>query len=229
MNLTVINALLDDLGQSGFQLTDQMFEILMVEKWQKPYVRSSFRRQRNLETEMQFVIKPEKKEIASKSYAELKRDSERFSCVLEKLGEQGNHVAITGMTSYTWLTAYLGTVNSASVAVPLDVSLPAEEMCELIHRADAMVFVVDEIRRDVAAIVKERCPKLKYLISMQKEESDEEALFSGNWWKKQRISVRSFLLRRICAPSCLLPEQQEKARGLCLPTGIWQKMQPALI
>ena len=29
-----------------------------------------------------------KKEIASKSYAELKRDSERFSCVLEKLGEQ---------------------------------------------------------------------------------------------------------------------------------------------
>ena len=32
MNLTVINALLDDLGQSGFQLTDQMFEILMVEK-----------------------------------------------------------------------------------------------------------------------------------------------------------------------------------------------------
>lgn len=32
VNLTVINALLDDLGQSGFQLTDQMFEILMVEK-----------------------------------------------------------------------------------------------------------------------------------------------------------------------------------------------------
>lgn len=121
-----------------------------------------------------------KKEIASKSYAELRRDSERFSCVLEKLGEQGNHVAITGMTSYTWLTAYLGTVNSASVAVPLDVSLPAEEMCELIHRADATVFVVDEIRRDVAAIVKERCPKLKYLISMQKEESDEEAL---SFWK----------------------------------------------
>lgn len=106
----------------------------------------------------------------------MKRDSERFSCVLEKLREQGNHVAITGMTSYTWLTAYLGTVNSASVAVPLDVSLPAEEMCELIDRADATVFVVDEIRKDVAAIVKDRCPKLKYLISMQKEKSDEEAL-----------------------------------------------------
>ena len=117
-----------------------------------------------------------KKEIVSKSYTELKRDSERFSCVLDKLGQQGCHVALTGATSYTWLVAYLGIVNSASVAVPLDVSLPAEEMCELIDRADATVFVVDEIRKDVAAIVKDRCPKLKYLISMQKEKSDEEAL-----------------------------------------------------
>lgn len=117
-----------------------------------------------------------KKEVVSKSYTELKRDSERFSCVLDKLGQQGCHVALTGATSYTWLVAYLGIVNSASVAVPLDVSLPAEEMCELIDRADATVFVVDEIRKDVAAIVKARCPKLKYLISMQKEKSDEEAL-----------------------------------------------------
>lgn len=117
-----------------------------------------------------------KKEIVSKSYTELRRDSERFSSVLEKLGQQGGHVALTGVTSYTWLISYLGIVNSASVAVPLDVSLPAEEMCELIDRSDAAVFVVDEIRRDVAAIVKDRCPKLKYLISMQKEKSDEEAL-----------------------------------------------------
>ena len=83
---------------------------------------------------------------------------------------------MTGMTSYPWLVAYLGTVNSASVAVPLDVSLPAEEMCELINRADVTVLVIDEIRNDVAAIVKERCPGLKYVISMQKEISDEESL-----------------------------------------------------
>ena len=44
-----------------------------------------------------------KKEIASKSYAQLREDSERFSNALEALGEQGNHIAITGMTSYSWL------------------------------------------------------------------------------------------------------------------------------
>ena len=117
-----------------------------------------------------------KKEIASKSYAQLREDSERFSNALEALGEQGNHIAITGMTSYSWLVSYLGTVNSASVAVPLDVSLPAEDMCELIDRADATIFVYDEIRADVAAMVRARCPKIKYLISMQKEEQDKELL-----------------------------------------------------
>ena len=114
--------------------------------------------------------------IETKSYSDLKRDSESFSRVLESLGEQGNHIAVTGMTSYPWLVTYLGTVNCGSVAVPLDVSLPAEEMCELIDRADVTVLVVDEIRKDVAAVVKEKCPKLKHLISMQKEISDGESL-----------------------------------------------------
>ena len=120
--------------------------------------------------------KIKKDTIETKSYTDLKRDSESFSCVLQALGEQGSHVAVTGMTSYSWIAAYLGIVNSGSVAVPLDVSLPAEEMCELVDRADATVFVIDEVRKDVAAIVKQRCPKLKYLISMQKEAGDSESL-----------------------------------------------------
>lgn len=115
--------------------------------------------------------------IETKSYTELKEDSERFSSLLHKLGQAGQHIAITGRTSYEWITAYLGTVNSGSVAVPLDVSLPAEEMCELIDRSDASVFVFDEIRADVAGMLKEHCPKLKAVISMQKEK-DEDGMYS---------------------------------------------------
>ena len=130
-----------------------------------------------------------KKDVTeSKSYAQLKADSESFSRVLESLGELGNHIAITGMTSYPWLVTYFGTVNSGSIAVPLDVSLPAEEMCELIDRADVTVFVLDEVRKDVAEIVKERCPKLKYLISMQKEAGDESSLSFWALMKKQEGS-----------------------------------------
>ena len=78
--------------------------------------------------------KIKKDTIETKSYMDLKKDSESFSNVLKILGETGSHIAVTGMTSYAWMVTYLGTVNSGSVAVPLDVSLPAEEMCALIHR-----------------------------------------------------------------------------------------------
>ncbi len=117
-----------------------------------------------------------KDKIETKTYTQFKQDSERFSNLLKALGETGNHIAMVGMSSYPWLVSYLGTVNSGSVAVPLDVALPAEELCELIDRADATVLVLDEMRADVMAVVKERCPKLKHLISMQKEASDENIL-----------------------------------------------------
>ena len=120
--------------------------------------------------------KIKKNQIGTKSYNDLKQDSESFSNVLQALGQQGNHIALTGMTSYSWLITYFGIVNSGSVAVPIDVSLPAEEICELIDRADVTVFIVDNIRADVAAIVKSRCPKLKYLISMQQEQNTENML-----------------------------------------------------
>ncbi len=124
-----------------------------------------------------------KNEIEAKSYSDLRRDSESFSRSLESLEEQGSHIAIIGMTSYTWLCAYFGIVNGGSVAVPLDVSLPAEEACELLDRADVTTLVVDEVRGDVAALAKEKCPKLKYMISMQKETGDEK---SFSFWQLVR-------------------------------------------
>ena len=121
--------------------------------------------------------------IEAKSYTDLKRDSESFSRVLEALGVQSGHVALTGMTSYPWLVTYLGTVNSGNVCVPLDVSLPLEEMCELIDRSDASVLVVDEVRKDVMLAAKAKCPKLKSVISMQKTAKDGEALSFGQLLK----------------------------------------------
>lgn len=122
-----------------------------------------------------------KHEIETKSYSQLRRDSESFSRAVEALGQQGKHIAVIGATSYYWLSAYFGIVNSGSAAVPLDASLPAEEVCELLDRADVTMLMLDEIRGDVAAIVKERCPKLKILVSMQKEEHD------GHWLSMERL------------------------------------------
>jgi len=116
------------------------------------------------------------KEVANKTYADLQKDSRTFSRVLEKYDMKGKHVAVIGPTTYEWIITYFGTVNSGGVIVPVDALLPAKEVCELLNRADVSVFVYDELRRDVAKIVKECCPDIKYVISMQKEKSDEEGL-----------------------------------------------------
>lgn len=133
--------------------------------------------------------KKNKNEIEAKTYTQLRKDSEGFSNVLKALGQLGKHIALTGPASYPWIVTYFGVVNSGSVAVPLDVSLPAEELCELIDRADVTVLVVDQIRKDVIEIAKKHCSKLKYIISMQKEENDEESL---SFWQLLKEHQGSF-------------------------------------
>lgn len=81
-----------------------------------------------------------------------------------------------GATSYLWIASYFGIVDGGNVAVPLDVSLPAEELCELIDRADVTILIVDEIRKDVIEAAKEKCTKLKYILSMQKEANEGNIL-----------------------------------------------------
>lgn len=117
-----------------------------------------------------------KNEIAAKTYTQLKEDSERITALLKKLGDPKSHIALIGATSYLWIASYFGIVDGGNVAVPLDVSLPAEELCELIDRADVTILILDEIRKDVIEAAKEKCPKLKYILSMQKEANEGNIL-----------------------------------------------------
>ena len=114
--------------------------------------------------------------VAAKSYTQLRRDSEHFSAVLEKLGERGRHIAILGATSYSWITAYYGIVGGGSVAVPLDANLPAPDLCELIDRADATTLVFDDSKADAALMAAEKCPKLVNIIAMEERGGVPNAL-----------------------------------------------------
>lgn len=115
--------------------------------------------------------------IESKSYTQLKKDSECFSKALASLGEQGKHIAIIGSTSYTWIAAYFGIVNCGSVAVPLDAQLSAEELCELLNRADVTTLVYDENKANVADMASTKCPQLKHFISLSKNSTVSNTLY----------------------------------------------------
>lgn len=126
-----------------------------------------------------------KNETESKTYNELKEDSERFSNVLSGLGLVGEHISLVGLTSYRWLVAFFGIVNSGSVCVPLDVALPAPELLELVNRSDSTCILVDEIRPDILAAAKASCPGLKYIISLQTPESSADILSFDEILKKE--------------------------------------------
>ena len=102
--------------------------------------------------------------IEAKTYTQFKKDSEYFSAVLASLGEQGKHIAVIGPTSYSWVVAYFGIVDSGSVAVPLDANLPDEDLCELLDRADVTTLVYDEAKAGVAQMAENRCGGLKNII-----------------------------------------------------------------
>lgn len=117
--------------------------------------------------------------IEAKTYTQLRSDSERFSAALAGLGEAGAHIAVLGATSYSWIIAYYGIVNGGSVAVPLDANLPAEDLCELINRADVTALVYDETKASVAQLAEERCPGLVHRIAMEEGTAVPGAL--GMW------------------------------------------------
>ena len=117
-----------------------------------------------------------KNQVEDKTYTQLREDSERFSNALAALGQQGSHIAVIGPTSYRWFVTYLGIVNCGSVAVPLDASLPAADVWELLDRADVTLLVADAARRDVTEGALEHCPQLKSVVLMQQEEDGEGLL-----------------------------------------------------
>lgn len=110
-----------------------------------------------------------KKEIVTKTFRDVKADSEAFSRLLEHFGMVGDHVAVIGPATYEWIISYFGTANSGSVIVPLDAQLPAKEVCELLNRADIHMLVYDSLRKDVAAMAQEICPEVRHFVCMQTE------------------------------------------------------------
>ena len=123
-----------------------------------------------------FKYKISKNEIESKSYNDLKYDSEAVSNVLKNLKVLGKHVAIIGSTSYWWIVSYFGIVNSGGVTVPIDDKLPVNDICELMERADVEVLIYDNNRVDIAKAVKEKCSKVKHIISMTEKLNNEFSL-----------------------------------------------------
>lgn len=115
-------------------------------------------------------------EVESKTYAELKRDSDAFSRFIVEKGLKGAHIAIVGSPTYEWVTAFLGTVDTGSVAVPLAPAETDEMSTKLSAFADCTAFVFDNAHKSLYHLMKDNIGDMKTFISIDNSSENDDVI-----------------------------------------------------
>ena len=126
-----------------------------------------------------FLVKDKSGEVHKVSFLQFQSDINYLGTALCSLGLKGEMIAILSENRYEWCVSYLATVNGTGVVVPLDKELPQPEIKNLLERSDAMAVFCSEKYVDILKENKESLPNLKYIISFDKEISDDEIRQAG--------------------------------------------------
>lgn len=106
------------------------------------------------------------------------------------LGLQGKRIAVIGKNRYEWEIAYLAIACGTGVVVPLDKSLPENELKRLIERSDVeAIFYSEEYEERLLSMVCHGTGKLKHLISM-----DAKAHTKGIYSQEELIETGKKLI-----------------------------------
>lgn len=112
---------------------------------------------------------PTSKNIETITYSKFAKDIKSFAKALLKLELKGKRVAIIGPNRYEWCVSYLAVVSSDMIVVPLDKSLPNNEIKSLIKRSEADAVIYDSKYSDIfSEICLEGKCNLKQYICMDK-------------------------------------------------------------
>lgn len=115
-----------------------------------------------------------KKDILSRSYAELMTNVVNVRKGLLAEGYAGKHIALIGTSSVLWIEAYLGIITGKTVAVPLDAALPADELAVLLNRSDSEAVFVSAKNKALVDVILEQCPQITKVYLLQDECRDTD-------------------------------------------------------
>ena len=111
------------------------------------------------------------------SYKDFSKDVNALGTSLINLDMKDKRIAIISENRYEWAVAYLAVVCGTGIVVPMDKSLPENEIRSLIERSevDAIIFSskYDEIMKRVR---NDEISKIKYYISMDLSKESEKIL-----------------------------------------------------
>lgn len=130
-----------------------------------------------------YKIKLENGKYKTYSHSEVRDMINNLGTALINLGLKGKRIAVIGENRYEWEIAYLSIVCGTGIVVPLDKSLPANELELLIERSDIEAIFYTKKYSDIIQNIRySEKNKLKHLISMDNDEN-----FEGIYSQKELI------------------------------------------
>jgi Long-chain acyl-CoA synthetases (AMP-forming) len=111
------------------------------------------------------------------TYKEAKKDVDALGTALHSLGLKDKNIAIIGENRYEWAISYLAVVCGTGVAVPLDKELGSCELEQLVKEAEVECVIYSNKFESAFQTMRAKGEtKIKFLINMDTEVSDEERL-----------------------------------------------------
>ena len=130
-----------------------------------------------------YKIKVEEGKYQIYTHKEVREMINNLGTALINLGLKGKRIAVIGENRYEWEIAYLSIVCGTGIVVPLDKSLPANELELLIERSDIEAIFYTKKYSDIIQNIKfSEKNKLKHLISMDNDDN-----FEGIYSQKELI------------------------------------------
>lgn len=98
-----------------------------------------------------FSFSAAKNTVVTKTFKDFCDDVEAFGTYLLANGYSG-HTGIIGENSYEWLVAFFAIVNMGAVSVPIAKDLSADEIAQLIEKADCNAVLVSKSYTDLVSV-----------------------------------------------------------------------------
>ena len=106
-------------------------------------------------------------EIITRSYANLRYDTKKMAHMIHEAVGERKKVALIGDLSYSWMCTYYGVVNSANIAVPMDVKLQPEELAGRLDYADVSIIFLSEKYKHFETTIRSSCSQVELILCLE--------------------------------------------------------------
>ena len=125
----------------------------------------------------EYKLEPKSKDYIQITYKQFVEDIKSLGTKLLQMGLRKKRVAIIAPNRYEWCVSYLAITTADMIVVPLDKSLPANELENLIRRSEADAVIFDkEYISSFQKLQKEKSSHLSYFICMDFPSSETNFL-----------------------------------------------------